>query len=85
MGELTDVSTTLVPHTFRMTFESGTPKEFTRSSSQKMIGGVCGGLAEYFGWDVNVVRLAAVAGTVLTGGTLVLIYLAALMLVPSRA
>lgn len=47
-----------------------------------MIGGVCGGVAEYFGWDVNIVRLATVAGTVLTGGTVVLIYLAALMLMP---
>ncbi|QII05005.1 PspC domain-containing protein [Rhodococcoides fascians A25f] len=68
-----------------MTFESGSPREFTLSSSQKMIGGVCGGIAEYFGWDVNVVRLATVAGAVLTGGTVVLIYLAALMLVPRHA
>ncbi|KAA0925193.1 MULTISPECIES: PspC domain-containing protein [Rhodococcus] len=67
-----------------MTFESGSPREFTRSSSQKMIGGVCGGVAEYFGWDVNIVRLATVAGTVLTGGTVVLIYLAGLMLMPLR-
>ncbi|MDI9898150.1 MULTISPECIES: PspC domain-containing protein [Nocardiaceae] len=67
-----------------MTFESGSPREFTLSSSQKMIGGVCGGIAEYFGWDVNVVRLATVAGAILTGGTVVLIYLAALMLVPRR-
>ncbi|MEU3471408.1 PspC domain-containing protein [Rhodococcus sp. NPDC006774] len=67
-----------------MTFESGSPREFTRSSSQKMIGGACGGVAEYFGWDVNIVRLATVAGTVLTGGTVVLIYLAALMLMPLR-
>ncbi len=49
-----------------------------------MMGGVCGGVAEYFGWDVNIVRLATVAGTVLTGGTVVLIYLAALMLMPLR-
>ena len=67
-----------------MTFESGSPREFTRSGSQKMIAGVCGGIAEYFGWDVNVVRLATIAGAVLTGGTVVLIYLAALMLMPLR-
>lgn len=68
-----------------MTSESGSPREFTLSSSQKMIGGVCGGIAEYFGWDANVVRLATVAAAVLSGGTVVLIYLAALMLVPRRA
>ncbi|KQU61031.1 PspC family transcriptional regulator [Rhodococcus sp. Leaf278] len=67
-----------------MTFESGSPREFTRSSTQNMVGGVCGGIAEYFGWDVNIVRLATVAGAVLTGGTVVLIYLAALMLMPRR-
>ncbi|MFY2787271.1 PspC domain-containing protein [Rhodococcus sp. MALMAid1271] len=67
-----------------MTFESDQPREFTLSSSQKMIGGVCGGVAEYFGWDVNIVRLATVAATVLTGGTVALIYLAALMLIPRR-
>ncbi|CCQ15033.1 putative uncharacterized protein [Rhodococcus sp. AW25M09] len=67
-----------------MTFESGSPREFTLSSSHKMIGGVCGGIAEYFDWDVNIVRLATVAGAVLTGGTVVLIYLAALMLIPRR-
>ncbi|MGV8873290.1 MAG: PspC domain-containing protein [Rhodococcus sp. (in: high G+C Gram-positive bacteria)] len=68
-----------------MTFESDRPREFTLSSSRKMIGGVCGGIAEYFDWDVNIVRLATVAGAILTGGTVALIYLAAWMLIPRRA
>jgi phage shock protein C len=67
-----------------MTFESNSPREFTLSNSQKMIGGVCGGIADYFGWDVNLVRVATVAGAVLSGSTVVLIYLAALMLMPRR-
>ncbi len=32
-------------------------KKLYRSAGQKMLGGVCGGLAEYFGIDVSLVRL----------------------------
>jgi phage shock protein C len=35
-------------------------KKFCRSASQKMLGGVCGGLAEYFDIDVSIVRLLLV-------------------------
>ena len=28
-------------------------KKLTRSRKERMIAGVCGGLAEYFGWDVS--------------------------------
>ncbi|ORI24074.1 PspC domain-containing protein [Rhodococcus sp. 1168] len=60
------------------------PKEFVRSDSQKMIAGVCGGIGEYFGVDANLVRVLTVLGTVVSGGTVALIYLAAWMLMPSR-
>jgi phage shock protein C len=35
-------------------------RRLTRSSKHKMIAGVCGGLAEYFGLDPTVVRVAYV-------------------------
>ena len=35
-------------------------KRLTRSNKYKMIAGVCGGLAEYFGMDPTVVRVAYV-------------------------
>jgi phage shock protein C len=35
-------------------------KRLFRSTTDKMIGGVCGGLAEYFGIDPTIVRIAAV-------------------------
>ncbi|WP_354563071.1 MULTISPECIES: PspC domain-containing protein [unclassified Rhodococcus (in: high G+C Gram-positive bacteria)] len=60
------------------------PKEFVRSDSQKMVAGVCGGIGEYFGIDANLVRVLTVLGTVVSGGTIALIYLAAWMLMPSR-
>jgi phage shock protein PspC (stress-responsive transcriptional regulator) len=31
-------------------------KPIRRSNTQRMIAGVCGGLAEWAGWDVTVVR-----------------------------
>ncbi|MGH9369172.1 MAG: PspC domain-containing protein [Thermoanaerobaculia bacterium] len=40
---------------------SATPgKRLTRSKKSKMIAGVCGGLAEYFGLDPTIVRVAYV-------------------------
>ena len=32
-------------------------KKLTRSSADKVVAGVCGGLAEWIGWDVTLVRL----------------------------
>jgi phage shock protein PspC (stress-responsive transcriptional regulator) len=66
-----------------MTFDSNTPRQFTRSDSQKMLAGVCGGIAEYFSVDVNLVRLLTVVATLVTGGTAALVYLAAWMLMPA--
>ena len=37
-----------------------TNKRLLRSSSDRWIAGVCGGNAEYFGWDPAIVRLAYV-------------------------
>lgn len=38
--------------------------------------GVCAGLADYFGWDVTLVRIAWAIGTLVGFGSLILIYLA---------
>lgn len=32
-------------------------KELKVSKDDKIIGGVCGGIAEYFGWDPTIVRI----------------------------
>ena len=59
-------------------------KRLTRSSSQKMIAGVCGGIAEYLGWDVTVVRLLWIVLT-LAGGSGILIYLILWLVMPQNA
>ncbi|MGI1658773.1 MAG: PspC domain-containing protein [Desulfitobacterium sp.] len=53
-----------------------------RSSREKMIGGVCGGLADYFEVDVTLVRVVALI-TLFMGGAGILLYLAALFIIPS--
>lgn len=35
-------------------------QKLTRSSSDKFIAGVCGGLARSLGWEASIVRIAAV-------------------------
>nr|MBN1228680.1 PspC domain-containing protein [Anaerolineae bacterium] len=43
-------------------------KRLVRSTNDRMIGGVCGGLADYFGIDPVLIRLAFVVGEILTSG-----------------
>lgn len=58
-------------------------KKLTRDTANGKIGGVCAGIAEYFGWDVTLVRLVwAFFG--LAGGTGVLFYLAAWVIMPEK-
>lgn len=44
-------------------------KRLYRSRHDRMIGGVCGGLAKYFNVDPTLIRLLAVVGLVVAGGT----------------
>ncbi|MBR4711333.1 MAG: PspC domain-containing protein [Clostridia bacterium] len=50
-------------------------------SSNKMICGVCGGIAEYFGIDPTLVRLGFVACSIVFGSGL-LAYIAAAIIMP---
>jgi phage shock protein C len=57
-------------------------KRLTRSRSDRMLAGVCGGLADYFGIDPVLIRLAFVLFEVLTagaGGILLYVILWAIM------
>jgi phage shock protein PspC (stress-responsive transcriptional regulator) len=58
------------------------PRRLRRTSGDRVLGGVCGGLGAYLGVDPVVVRVAAVV-LALFGGAGVLFYLAAWLLVPS--
>ena len=56
-------------------------KELRRSATDVKICGVCGGIAEYFGVDANVVRLIW-AGISMFAGTGILLYIIAAALMP---
>ncbi len=57
------------------------PKRFERSGADRLIAGVCGGIGKYFGIDATLVRIAMV-GLVLVGGAGLVLYAAAVLLVP---
>ena len=59
-------------------------KKFYLSSTDCRLGGVCGGLAEYFGIDSLIVRIAFLA-LVLGFGTGFFAYLLLWILAPRRA
>jgi len=52
-----------------------------RSGREKMVGGVCGGLADYFSVDVTLVRLIVLVAA-FAGGVGFLAYLAAWVIIP---
>lgn len=56
-------------------------KQLYRSTSDKMIAGVCGGIAEYFNLDSTFVRILWVL-IALIGGSGLILYLAALIIIP---
>ena len=56
-------------------------KKLYKSNQNKMIDGVCGGIAEFFGIDPTLVRLAAVLLTC-AGGSGVLAYIIAAVIIP---
>lgn len=58
-------------------------KYLTRSSDNKMVGGVCGGLAEYFGFDPAIVRILWVVFTIFVNGVGILLYIVAWIAIPS--
>lgn len=49
----------------------------------KKIAGVCSGIAEYFGWDPTVVRVAWIL-FMFFGGSGVLAYIIAMVVMPER-
>jgi phage shock protein C len=62
-------------------------RRLARSETDKQIAGVCGGLAEFFGLDSTIVRLAAVIIAIYPGAVIggVVAYLIAWFIMPARA
>ena len=58
-------------------------KKLYKSESNRMIAGVCGGIAEYFNIDATLVRLGFAAFS-LFGGSGCLAYLIAAIVIPQK-
>lgn len=58
-------------------------KKLYRSKKDQIIGGVCGGIAEYFGIDATLVRLAFVLFALIEGAGIIA-YIIAWIIVPER-
>ena len=59
-------------------------KKLRRSRNDKMIAGVCGGLAKMIGVDAAILRIILVAATLLGFGTGAILYVAAWILMPEE-
>ena len=60
------------------------PRKLYRSRTQRMVAGVCGGLAEYFNIDTTVIRVLFLVLT-LFGGSGLVIYVVMWILVPDAS
>ena len=59
-------------------------KKLYRSTSNKMLAGVCGGIAEYFNVDPTNIRLAYVLLSVFTAAFPgIIVYILAMIIIPS--
>ncbi|RZU19397.1 phage shock protein C (PspC) family protein [Kribbella rubisoli] len=63
-------------------FQNLSGKVLRRSSNQRMLSGVSGGIAEYLNVDVTLVRLGWVGLTLITGGAAMIGYAVAWIVIP---
>jgi phage shock protein C len=60
----------------RMDNNMTTSRSFHLDKVNGKFMGVCSGIANYFGWDANLVRIGFALGTIFGFGSLILVYLA---------
>jgi phage shock protein PspC (stress-responsive transcriptional regulator) len=71
-----------MPITIEAMTNNVTTKKLRRSSTDKMVAGVCGGWAELLGVDAAVLRIVMVAATIFGVGAPALLYAACWVLMP---
>lgn len=60
-----------------------TQQRLTRRTHDKLVGGVCGGLADHLGLDPTLVRVLTVLAAFFSLGTVVVAYVVAWALMPT--
>lgn len=66
-------------------YEHTVERRFYRNADKAMLGGVCAGLADYFGFNLRVTRILAFIGFLMAMPFSVFVYLAAVVLIPARS
>lgn len=63
-----------------------TPKRLYKSADNRLLCGVCGGIAEYIGVDATLLRLVVVLATLIPGigGTLIVLYVIGCIIIPEN-
>lgn len=56
------------------------PAKLKKSKKDKMLAGVCGGLAEYLGWDATIVRILFIIFAFLYGSTILVYFILAIVM-----
>ncbi len=59
-------------------------RKFYLDKQNGKIFGVCAGIADYFDWDVTIVRVLCVAGTIIAGGWPIVVYLVAAWMIENK-
>jgi phage shock protein PspC (stress-responsive transcriptional regulator) len=59
-------------------------RQLTRSTSNRMIAGVCAGLGDYLGIDPTIVRLLAILAFFTGFGGIAIVYLSMAIVVPEQ-
>ncbi len=66
------------------THTGGIMKKRLTRTDDGYIGGVCGGIAEYFGWDPTIVRVIWLIAIIFGIGSPILIYIILWIIIPER-
>lgn len=59
-------------------------KKLFRSRTDRMIAGICGGLSEYWNVDTSLVRLGVLALLFVSGGGVLIAYIAGAIIIPEK-
>ena len=60
-------------------------RRFYRDADRALLGGVCAGMAQYFGFNLRVLRFLAIIAFIVAMPMAVIAYLAAVFLIPARS
>jgi phage shock protein C len=64
-------------------YDSIRTRRFYRNRDRAILGGVCAGFADYFGFNLKVTRILAVVAFFMAMPVTILVYVATVLLVPS--